>query len=152
MIENNINKKRIKILIIIVFIVGAYLLSGLIWIQLVKGQEYAKKAVYNSLRFLSIPATRGNIYDVNGEVLVNSTSGYTVNVTYVSKEQNEKIVNIIANLILDKRLEEDFLIQNEYENIEGHNEEYQEFVKANKEETLKVLKESIHEIIESQRF
>ncbi|MFP4456353.1 MAG: peptidoglycan D,D-transpeptidase FtsI family protein [Clostridia bacterium] len=152
MIDNNIDKKRVKILIVIVFLVSAYLLSGLIWIQLVDGQEYAKKAVYNSLRFLSIPATRGNMFDINGEVVVNSTSGYTINVTYISQEQTKEVVNILAPLMLDKKLEEEFLIESEYENIEDNNEEYLEYVKANSKFVLEELKESIHEIIETQRY
>ncbi len=152
MIENNINKKRIKILIIIVFIVGAYLLSGLIWIQLVKGQEYAKKAVYNSLRFLSIPATRGNMYDADGEVIVNSISGYTINVTYISEEQTKKVVNTLAPLMLEKRIEEDFLSLDEYENIESNSEEFITYVNENKEKTLLELKQNINDIIQSQRY
>jgi len=152
MIENNINKKRVKILIIIVILVGAYLLGGLIWIQLVQGQEYAKKAVYNSLRFLSIPATRGNMYDVDGEVVVNSISGYTINVTYISEEQTEEVVNTLAPLMLDKKLEEDFLSLNEYENLEENYEEYVNYSKDHKEQALVELRDNIYEIIESQRY
>lgn len=150
--ENNINRKRVKIITTIVILVGAYLLGGLIWLQLVHGQEYAKKAAYNSLRFLPIPASRGDMYDANGRVIVNSISGYTINVTYISEEKNAKVINILAPLMLEKKLEEDFLSINQYEKIDDNYEEYEAFVLENKEQTLEDLKKNINDIVESQRY
>ncbi len=152
MIENNIDALRVKIALALVFIVGAFLLGGLIWLQVIDGQMYARRAAYNSLRFLSIPSTRGNIIDRNEEVIVNSISGYTINVTYTSAEQNQAVISFLAPLLLNQRLREDFLLENEDMNLEDNADEFREYVKNNKEETLEVLKENIKDIIESQRY
>jgi penicillin-binding protein 2 len=152
MIENNIDKKRIRIAFIIVFLVGAYLLGGLIWLQVIEGQEYARRAAYNSLRFLSIPSTRGDMYDRNGEVIVNSTSGYTINVTYTSAEQNEAVIKVLAPLMLNQRLKEDFLLIDDFDSIEGFEEEYEQYILENRETTLATLEENIKSIIDSQRY
>ncbi len=106
--ENNIDKGRWKILLVLVVLVGAYLIGGLIWLQVINGKSNAQRAYNNSVRRLIIPASRGVIYDNDDQVLVNSKSGYVISISYLDEEQNLASIKEIAAIFLEQKLAEEF--------------------------------------------
>lgn len=67
-----------------------YILLGLILViyvirlfslQIIKGDEYLAQAEENRLRNVSVPTSRGNIYDRNGIVLAQNVASYDVVIT-----------------------------------------------------------------------
>ena len=86
-----------RVLFILVFI-GILLLSRLFNMQIVKGAQYEVESKENRIRVLRIMPQRGNIYDVNGKVLVTSRTAYTISLIDMGEEKVEEAAQGIAEL------------------------------------------------------
>ena len=60
------------------FIVGLAIIAKILYIQLVEGEMWKAKAEKLSLKYFTIEPNRGNIYDVNGEMLATSVPLFEV--------------------------------------------------------------------------
>lgn len=60
------------------FVVGLAILAKILYIQLVEGEMWKAKAEKLSLKYFNIEPNRGNIYDVNGEMLATSVPLFEV--------------------------------------------------------------------------
>ncbi len=107
------NKTKKRILILVCVLYGACLLLSFRtgWIQIVKGEEYSKKAVQQQRRDTPVEAKRGIIYDTNGKELAASVTCYSVwarpaNVRSgkTTEEKEQTLNDTVATLsgILDK--------------------------------------------------
>ena len=47
--------------------------------RIYKGEEYKYKAENNRVKFVRVDALRGNIVDVNGEIVATNKIGYRLN-------------------------------------------------------------------------
>lgn len=74
----NKTKKRILILVCVLFGLCLLLSFRTGWIQIVKGEEYSKKAVQQQKRDTPVEAKRGIIYDRNRKELAASVTCYSV--------------------------------------------------------------------------
>lgn len=72
------SKKRILIACTVLFAVMALLCFRVGWIQIVKSEEFTKKALDQQTRDVPIEAKRGVIYDTKGEELAVSATCYSV--------------------------------------------------------------------------
>jgi cell division protein FtsI (penicillin-binding protein 3) len=54
------------------FVIGLAIIGKILYIQLVEGEMWKAKAEKLSLKYFTIQPNRGNIYDVNGEMLATS--------------------------------------------------------------------------------
>ena len=61
---------RFDVLLTIVILVFAVLLGRVFYLQAIEGDYYCGKAEGNRLRILSMTATRGLMYDRNGQIIV----------------------------------------------------------------------------------
>ncbi len=61
--------QRINILIVIFIMLFFVLLSRLFSLQVVNGQYYFDNYVQKSMKYITVPAARGNIYDKDGKIL-----------------------------------------------------------------------------------
>ncbi len=75
--ENGV-EKRLKGFFVIVILCVAVILARLWYLQIVKGDEFARLADGNRMRQLRVLPPRGNILDRNGVTLVRSKSSFTV--------------------------------------------------------------------------
>ena len=77
------------------------LLTNLVNIQFVRGEEYATKAANQQLSDISIPANRGTIYDINGKVLAQSGTVWEVNLApvQVPETQRQLIADTLAEIL-----------------------------------------------------
>ncbi len=66
------------------------LLGRLVFLQIVEGDMYKRKADGNRLRIMPIMATRGNFLDRNGKPLVTSRPGFVVAISVVDTKQLDK--------------------------------------------------------------
>lgn len=71
---------RLNAFFYIVAFIFVVLLARLFYLQVVDGEFYRSKAEGNRLRILPMTATRGVIYDRNGQILVGSRPAYTVSI------------------------------------------------------------------------
>ncbi len=154
MIENDLGKTRFRWVQGLIVVVALLLLGGLIYFQLYSGEVYARKAVYNRLRFLNIPATRGDIYDRNGNVMVNNKSGYAISITYSTEKEILKVVDNLVPLLLDAKLKEEFTAQLDRPALEEEPAvtDYNIFKQENVERIETELRDNILAILESQRY
>lgn len=72
--------KRLFVLFVIVLVCTFVLVGRLWYLQLAKGEYYARLADGNRMRQLRLLPPRGEIIDRNGEVLVRSKSAFTISV------------------------------------------------------------------------
>ena len=64
---------------LLIFVGLATILVGrLVWIQIIKGNEYAGYAENQRTRSIELPAERGTIYDRNGNVLATTVNATTI--------------------------------------------------------------------------
>lgn len=74
----NATKKRLVAAFTIICLLIAALSFRVGWVQIVRGEEYAKMATGQQTRDVSIAAKRGAIYDRNGEELAISAATFSV--------------------------------------------------------------------------
>ena len=121
MIVNKPNKKKKKklsrytIFIMIMSIIFTVILSKLIYLQVIKHDDYKERADTTSTKFVSEKAPRGIIYDSKGNILATNIQTYTM--TYTStNETNQSFFETIdkVNQILSENNEsiiDDFLLK-----------------------------------------
>lgn len=80
---------------------GLIVAANLFSLQIIHGDEYAEKANQLFTYTSTIPASRGDILDRNGQTLVSNTTVYQLQITYAFWEQNGQNDRILelANMI-----------------------------------------------------
>ncbi len=95
----NILSNRLFILSIIFLILFLVLISKLFALQIIHGEEYSRNLKSFTVKTLSVPAERGNIYDAYGNPLATNTNSYTVtfdpSVSLTNDQYNELCYNLI---------------------------------------------------------
>lgn len=93
---NLINNRRNTLILVMTFL-AALMLSRLFYLQIVKGEDYQSNYQLKIERQETIFATRGNIYDRNGELLAYNKLANTVTIedtgAYISDAQKNEIIN-----------------------------------------------------------
>ena len=87
------------LLLIIVFCV---LLGRVFMLQIVQGEDYMDNFTLSIEKELSLPGTRGNIYDRNGVLLAYNELAYSVTITDTIESgsgKNEKLNGIILDMV-----------------------------------------------------
>lgn len=100
----SIVKSRLFILAIVFCFMFAILIQRIFQLQIVDGDTYLENFTLKIKKERTIPSTRGNIYDKDGELLAYNELAYAVTIedngTYAStKDKNEKLNEIIYKLI-----------------------------------------------------
>ncbi|TAG56286.1 MAG: PASTA domain-containing protein [Cytophagales bacterium] len=67
---------RVRIAFLICVLSGFAVIAKIVYIQFVQGDKWRKKAERISLRYMKLPATRGNIYANDGSLLATSMPFY----------------------------------------------------------------------------
>ncbi|HSJ25094.1 MAG TPA: penicillin-binding protein 2 [Longimicrobiales bacterium] len=76
--KRNLRMRRSRGARVFVFAAIVYLLTALVRLQVVEGEQYALTAKNNRLRELPVPAPRGTIYDRHGRVVAENIPGYSI--------------------------------------------------------------------------
>ena len=128
---------RFAFLYFIMFIIMGAILVKLLYLQVYKYNDYKEKADVGSTRLMSEKAPRGNIYDIEGNVLATNSQTYTL--TYMqTNESTEAFYQTMDKVfkILDEnneKLKDEFLLKVNsegefYFDFEGKSEEYKNAV------------------------
>lgn len=106
--SKNINKKRIKNIIIFFITLLFILVLRISYITIINGKEYASMALEQWTSEKNIDENRGNILDRNGEILVLNTNLYKIDLNLdlikeYAKNNNTSLENIAKSIseILD---------------------------------------------------
>ncbi|MCD4811550.1 penicillin-binding protein 2 [bacterium] len=116
-----------------VFVFFAFLFSvlfvSLVNLQIVQGEEMAKRSEYNSIRITTVPSYRGVIFDKNGEKLVENVPAISAYINIdvflnqrleIDEEKLHNVSDILEEILGDKWLmvlEEDEHYASIYEKI-----------------------------------
>ena len=100
-----IMKSRLMVLIIVFCLTSTVLIGRLFYLQIVRGGEYLENYELQIRRTSEIAATRGNIYDRNGNLLAYNELAYSVTIqdtvpTSTSSDDKNKILNNILDKVL----------------------------------------------------
>jgi len=79
--ENRFEKWRIISFYVVIALVLVYYVIRLFTLQVIQGAEYTQKALNNSTSRITLPSTRGIIYDRNGYILAKNVASYNVVIT-----------------------------------------------------------------------
>ena len=82
---------RLHVMLVICLVLFTVLIGRMVYLQLWRGDYYAKQSDGNRLRQSKISAPRGLIYDSEGKVLVNNLPGYAVVLQKQSKYKEETL-------------------------------------------------------------
>ena len=97
--KNNANTNlRFNVMTIITYLVGIVLLIQLFNLQIIHGAEYREESNTRLTRESVLEATRGNIMDKSGNILVSSTTKFGLEL-YKSKIDTDDLNNTILNMI-----------------------------------------------------
>ncbi len=91
-------KSRLLLPICMFLFIGIVLIARIFNLQIVKGEEYLNNYELKIIREKSIPGTRGNIYDRNGNLLAYNVLSYDVNMEDIiesGKNKNNELNTII---------------------------------------------------------
>lgn len=102
-IKRIILKARLFVLMSVLCLAFSILICRLFYLQIIKGEEYAEAFELQIRKTQEIKATRGNIYDRNGNLLAYSELAYSITIEDpTSSEQPTSERNEIINDILDQ--------------------------------------------------
>lgn len=95
---------RLHVMLVICLALFTVLIGRMVYLQLWRGDYYAKQSDGNRLRQSKISAPRGLIYDSEGKVLVNNLPGYAVVLQKQSKYKEETLQRL--STLLDMPVED----------------------------------------------
>lgn len=100
---------RLFIISVIFFVLFASLVVRLFRLQIIEGKEHLENFTYKSKKTLTIEASRGNIYDSDGNLLAYNQLAYSVTFENNNKisdvaDENDVSENEIKNSIINKTI------------------------------------------------
>ncbi|MBP1761159.1 MAG: peptidoglycan glycosyltransferase [Firmicutes bacterium] len=111
-------QNRLKIYIYVICALLVVLGLRLAIVQIFHSAEYQTKASENRIRLLPVLASRGEIYDRNGETLAANELVYTLSLSYLEGNDQKKIVRQLVTLlqpyypeVTDSQIEEKIELQ-----------------------------------------
>jgi len=90
---------RLNYLFGLLIFIFSILLIKIFYLQIIEFKNYSALAKNNSLKILPIPPIRGQILDINGEVLAENKLVYTLELNPKKKPDLNKIKQKLANIV-----------------------------------------------------
>ncbi|MCB5714068.1 penicillin-binding transpeptidase domain-containing protein [Lactonifactor longoviformis] len=119
---------RTTVLMIVFAGMFCILIQRLFQLQILSGQEYAENFNLRTTKELTLNATRGNIYDRNGNVLASNKLSYSItledNGTYDSTREKNLTLNSVAYEVLQILQANENSIDHDFHIILDENGEY----------------------------
>ena len=99
-------KSRLMVLVIVFCMTSAVLIGRLFYLQIVRGEDYLENYELQIRKTDSTAATRGNIYDRNGNILASNELAYSVTIkdtvpTDTDADEKNEILNSTLNRVLE---------------------------------------------------
>lgn len=91
--------QRLNVLTFIIVSIFIALLSRLVWLQALHGEEFKQKAENNRIRLLPITAPRGTFYDRNGYPLVNNRPGFSISLVPIKGPIPSEVIVRLAEIL-----------------------------------------------------
>lgn len=95
-------RQRLTLVMLCVVAAAVILILRLIYLQIIKGQEYRRMSLNNSIRLQSIDAPRGLIFDRHGDLLVDNRPSFDL---YISLKDARPVEDTIGRLSMHASLD-----------------------------------------------
>ena len=93
--------QRTNLLILFNVLIFIVIISRLFNLQILNGEYYEDNYVQKSIKYVTIPASRGNIYDKDGKILAYNELVYNLTIADVDAyKQNNKDINRRNRMLL----------------------------------------------------
>lgn len=92
-------KKRLMGASVCIAVVFILLVFRLIYLQIIKGEEYRRFSKNNCIRLKAVKAPRGLIYDRNGVLLVDNRPSFNLKIVLEDARPLKKTINKLSELI-----------------------------------------------------
>ena len=93
-------RQRVTAALVLVFICFSLLVARLVWVQVVRHDDYVAQAEDNRIAIVPIVPTRGLILDRNGVVLARNYSAYTLEITPSKLQASlDSVIDELATLV-----------------------------------------------------
>jgi len=101
-------RQRLIVVMMCVSMAALVLMTRLIYLQIIKGQEYRRMSLNNSIRLQSIDAPRGVIFDRHGNLLVDNRPSFDL---YISLKDARPVDETLGRLAMHASLAEEELTE-----------------------------------------
>lgn len=111
--ERLVLDNTLKIFAWVIAAIFIILVIRLSWLQLIRSESYRTEAVSNTMRWVSEPAIRGEIVDVNGEVLATNKPVFNLSLDYLGLQDQDmdEVINTLVEILNDPEITYDSIKQ-----------------------------------------
>ena len=92
-------QRRLRVFSVAVVLVAILLAGRLAWLQIYNYEHYLARAEDNRERSLQITATRGEIFDANGELLATNRAGFAVSILDLSSRDAPHVIAYLSEIL-----------------------------------------------------
>jgi len=104
--------RRVRVIFIFVIVIFILLAGRLAYLQVLKHDYYWYRSEQNRFTKITLPATRGEIYDAKGNLLVSNRPGFVVSLMDMGEGYDDETISYLSEILqIDK--------EEIYEAIEG---------------------------------
>lgn len=109
---NKNTMRRVRLIFVLVIMIFILLAGRLAHLQVVKHDYYWYRAEQNRFTKITLPATRGEVYDARGKLLVSNRPGFVVSLMDMGEGYDDETISYLSDILkIDK--------EEIYEAIEG---------------------------------
>lgn len=83
-------QRRLAVITVTILVAFVIIVARLLFLQVIKGQEYVAIATENKIREVPIDAVRGGVYDRNGVLMIGNRASYVVAMTDVQAAMDDE--------------------------------------------------------------
>ncbi len=123
----NCIKSRLLVLFIVMVVIFSIMLGRVFTLQIIEGEEYQKNFTELIRKDIPIEATRGNIYDCNGNLLAYNQLAYSVVITdaYANTSNRDEDLNRELAEVIKVILENGESVYNDFQITLNEDNEYE---------------------------
>lgn len=90
---------RLKIIRLVILYLFLFIIGGLLYLQIIRGNDYYLLSLNNSIRVVPIESRRGIIFDRNGVVLADNRFSFDVAVVPQEAKDKERLFGYLAQIL-----------------------------------------------------
>ncbi|HOW35900.1 MAG TPA: penicillin-binding protein 2 [Candidatus Omnitrophota bacterium] len=90
---------RLKVIRLVILYLFLFITGGLLYLQIIRGNDYFLLSLNNSIRVVPIESRRGIIFDRNGAVLADNRFSFDVAVVPQEAKDKEKLFDYLAQVL-----------------------------------------------------
>ncbi len=95
--------RRVRIILILVIMVFIFFAGRLAYLQVLKHDYYWYRAEQNRFTKITLPATRGEIYDIEGKLLASNRPGFVVSLMDMGEGYDDETISNLSEILqIDK--------------------------------------------------